>query len=118
MSTAPKIDGAFFRDPNLIGALAYVLGLVSGLIVLAFEKREAPRFHAMQSIFFSLAAMVVFFVLGGIPIVGAITYIPLLIVTCIVWLSLMFTTLRGQRVKLPYIGDFAEQQVAKDPTRP
>jgi len=118
MNTSPKIDARFFRDPNLIGALAYVLGLVSGLIVLAFEKREQPRFHAMQSIIFFVAVAVLFLVLGGIPVVGRISYVPLVIATSVVWVSLMFTTLLGQRVKLPYIGDLAERQLAKDTTRP
>lgn len=118
MSRVPKIDAAFFRDPNLIGALAYVLGLVSGLIVLAFEKRDGPRFHALQSIIFFLAVMVAFFVLGGIPLVGRITYWPLLVVVFGLWISLMLTTLLGQRLKLPYIGDLVERQLAKDTTRP
>ena len=118
MSAGPKIDAGFFRDPNLIGALAYVLGLVSGLIVLAFEKRESPRFHALQSIIFFLAVAVLFLVLSGIPLIGRITYVPLLVVTGVVWIALMFTTLLGQRVKLRYIGDLAERQLAKDTSRP
>ena len=118
MSASPKIDASFFRDPNLIGALAYVLGLVSGLIVLAFEKRESPRFHAMQSTIFFLGVLLVYFVLGGIPKIGPVTQVALLIVTCVVWISLMFTTLLGQRVRLPYIGDLAERQLAKDTFRP
>lgn len=118
MSRVPKMDAAYFRDPNLIGALAYVLGLVSGLIVLAFEKRDGPRFHAMQSIIFFLAVMVVFFVLGGIPLIGRIAYWPLLVVVAVLWLSLMATALIGHRFKLPYIGDFAERQLAKDASRP
>jgi uncharacterized membrane protein len=116
--SARKLDANFFRDANLIGALAYVLGIVSGLIVLAFDKRDSPRFHAMQSIIFFLAVLVVFFVLSGIPVIGAITYVPLMIVTCVIWVSLMFTTLLGQRVKLPYIGDLAERQLTKDSMRP
>ena len=72
----------------------------------------------MQSIIFFVAVAVLFLVLGGIPVVGRISYVPLVIATSVVWVSLMFTTLLGQRVKLPYIGDLAERQLAKDTTRP
>jgi uncharacterized membrane protein len=117
MNADPKLDSAFFRDPNFVGALAYIFTLVSGLVVLAVDRREGPRFHAMQSIFFSLAVAVVFLVLSGIPVLGRILHYPLLIAVGVVWVSLMFTALRGQRVKLPYIGDLAERQLAKDTSR-
>ena len=118
MSASPKIDSAFFRDPNFVGALAYVFTLVSGLMVLAIEKREGPRFHALQSIYFSLAVAVVFLVLSGIPVIGRVVHYPLLFAVGVVWVALMLTALRGQRVKLPYIGDLAERQLAKDTFRP
>src|SRR5262245_10659851 len=119
MSAEPtKSDGISLNDPNLAGALAYLFGIITGLVFLALDKRDSVRFHAMQSVIFFLGVLVVFFVLGNIPLIGRITYWPLLAVTAMIWIALMFATLTGHRVKLPYVGDLAERQLAKGPTRP
>src|SRR5512146_3498826 len=46
---------------NMAGALAYILGLISGIVFLVLEpyKRDHfVRFHAFQSIFYSVACIV------------------------------------------------------------
>jgi uncharacterized membrane protein len=110
-------NGISLNDPNLAGALAYLFGIITGLAFLALDKRDSVRFHAMQSVIFFLGVLVVFFVLGSIPIVGRITYWPLLAVTAVIWIALMFGTLTGHRIKLPYVGDLAERQLARDTPR-
>ena len=47
--------------PNMAGALAYVLGFITGIIFLVLEPYKNDRFvrfHAMQSIFYSVACIV------------------------------------------------------------
>jgi uncharacterized membrane protein len=112
-----KPDGISLRDPNLAGALAYLFGIVTGLVFLALDEREYVRFHAMQSIVFFLFVLVLYFVLDGIPVIRVVTG-PLTQAVAVVWVALMFNALFGRRFKLPYVGDFAERQLAKDSTRP
>jgi len=49
--------------------------------------------------------------LGMVPILGWLMSFLLLPVTLVLWLVLMFKAYQGERFKLPYIGDFAEQQI-------
>src|SRR5260370_31019811 len=48
-------------DSNLAGALSYALGLITGILFLVLEpykKDRFVRFHAMQSVLFSVAFVV------------------------------------------------------------
>ena len=50
---------AFNLPQNTAGALTYVLGWVTGLVFLLIEKKNAfVRFHAMQSLIFFGALMI------------------------------------------------------------
>lgn len=93
-------------NDNILGAVAYLLGFVTGIVLLLVEKKSKfVRFHAIQStIFFGLM-----FVLGFIPLVGFLTTF----VSFVFWLVLMWKAFNGQMYKVPYIGDFAEKQLAK-----
>ena len=56
-------------QPNVAALLAYLLGVVSGLIFFLIEKENKfVKFHAMQSIIVSGGLFVVSFVLMFIPI--------------------------------------------------
>src|ERR1043165_205822 len=61
-------------EPNLAGALSYLFGFITGIIFLAIEpynKDRFVRFHAFQSIFFSVAWIAAYIAIG---IVWAILY--------------------------------------------
>jgi len=91
---------------NEAGALAYVLGWVTGLIFFLIEKKsEKVKFHAVQAIIFSVALMVI----GWIPIVGWLASIAGLVVG----IFLIIKAYQGKKYKLPIIGDFAEEQARK-----
>lgn len=104
------------RDPHLLGALSYVLGLLSGLVVLSIEKDNAfVRFHAMQSVLTFTAVAVIYVLLPTVPIVG--DFNPLRSVYAIsviaMWGLLMWRAVQGEKYRLPYIGDLAESLVSK-----
>lgn len=94
------------------GVIAYIT-VIPAIIFLALEPYNHSafvRFHAWQSIFFGLVVIVTHFVLGLIPILGWIMLVPVSIGFLGVWIFVMFKASRGERYKLPFIGNFAEQQ--------
>ena len=98
-------------EPHLAATLAYVLGAISGIAVLVIEKQDRfVRFHAMQSTITFLSVAVLHFILIGVPIIGWALYLPFIVGVALLWVLLMYNAFNGKMYKLPYIGDFAEQQ--------
>lgn len=98
-------------ESNVAGALAYSLGIVSGILFLVVEKDDKfVRFHAMQSILANLALFVLPVVLF-ISIIGII-FLPFVgIFTLVIWILLMVKAYKGEMYKLPFLGDIAERQI-------
>lgn len=100
-------------DQNLAGALAYALGWITGIAFLLLEPaNKFVRFHALQSVlvFGGLSAAWVV-AMSTIPLVGlliGLVIIPWLSV--ILWLLLMYKAYRGERFKLPFVGEIADQR--------
>lgn len=68
------------------------------------------RFHSWQSIFLGIAMFAVDMVLSFIPIVGWMLIPVALLGFLVVWVICLMKALKGERFKLPLIGNFAEQQ--------
>lgn len=105
-------------NEKMMGTLAYFLGPITGIIMLLTEKKNAfIRFHAMQSTVVFGAFIVLYIILGIIPVLGwiiALILSPILtLVSFILWLVLMWKAYNGERYKLPYFGDLAERQLTK-----
>ncbi|MBM3283415.1 hypothetical protein FJY90_04130 [Candidatus Gottesmanbacteria bacterium] len=101
-----------------MGAAAYLLGPITGIILLLVEKKNNfIRYHAMQSTLVFGAILLLNIVLGIVPILGwliAIILSPLIaLVSFVLWLALMWKAYNGERYKLPYFGELAEKQLAK-----
>jgi uncharacterized membrane protein len=98
-------------DENVAGALTYVLGWITGAAFLLIEPTNSfVRFHARQSLILFGGLSIAWFVAVTIPIVGwffAFFVIPYLSVG--LWLLLMYKAYKGDRFKLPWVGDFAER---------
>jgi uncharacterized membrane protein len=98
-------------EPNVAGLLAYVAGLVTGIVFWIIEKESSfVRFHAMQSILFAGSWIVVYIVLSFIPILGWIIMLLINLLWLVLWIMLMIKAYQGERFKLPVIGDIAEKQ--------
>jgi len=98
-------------EPHLAATLAYVLGVISGIAMLVIEKQDRfVRFHAMQSTITFLSVAVLHFILIGVPIIGRALYGPFIVGVVLLWVFLMFNAFNGKMYKLPYVGDFAEEQ--------
>ena len=98
-------------QPNMAGLLAYVLGLISGLILFLTEKdNKFVRFHAMQSICLSVGLLVVSVVLSLMPVIGVVLAILLRWIGVVLWIVCMIKAYQGEWLRLPIVGDIAAKQ--------
>lgn len=104
------------RDPKLWAALSYVLGLLSGIIVLTLEKDDVyVRFHATQSVLAFSAIALLYLLLPTIPVVGGFRGIMVLFTVAVsaLWVLLMVKAIQGEAYRLPYLGDIAHAMSSK-----
>lgn len=100
-------------DEQLLAAIAYVGWWVTGIILLVLKKdSNFVRFHAMQSTFAFAGFNIAIVFLSFIPQLWILLYFVWL-VAFIVWMFLMVKAFSGERYHLPYIGELAENQLAK-----
>lgn len=105
----------FGLDENIVSALTYVLGFITGIIFILMEKEnKTVRFHAMQSIITSGALFVIQIVLMivgfVIPFIGLLSFL-IGLVGLVLWLVLIIKAFQGEKFKLPVVGDMAETYV-------
>lgn len=101
-------------DENVEGLLCYIVGWITGIVFLVLEKENKfVRFHALQSLLTFLPLSVLAWLLGWIPFVGWVLGVLVWILTAILWLILMFKAYRGEKYKLPLVGDIAEKGIGR-----
>jgi uncharacterized membrane protein len=104
---------------NVIAALAYLFFFVSGVIFLYLEpynEDEFIRFHARQSIGFSIAWFALLIVFGVFIAVlphglGALlSFIQTLIniALAVFWVVLMYKAYNGERYRIPELADIVD----------
>lgn len=97
---------------NTAGALAYVLGPVTGVVFLVLEKDPFVRFHAMQSV----VVFVVLFLLQwvfGLTIV-LLALVPLIsLLSFVLWLLFIYKAWQGEEWEVPVLGKYVRQLVKK-----
>jgi uncharacterized membrane protein len=117
--------GARPMASNVAGLLAYLGWFITGIIFLVIEpyrNDKFVRFHAFQSIFFTIACFVIsaawgvifgtlFFASWGVmwPLIS-LTRGVLRLGFFVLWLFLMFKAYNNERFMLPVIGDLAAKQ--------
>jgi uncharacterized membrane protein len=96
----------------MAATLCYLFAFVGGIVFLAVEKRSRfVLFHALQSVLTFGAIMIAHILSGLIPLIGPVIAALLSILTLVVWVVMLFTSLQGKWLKLPWIGDIAEKQL-------
>lgn len=99
-------------EENIESALSYVLGPLTGIVLLVLEKENKNvRFHAMQSTIFIGGLLILNFVLSlfrWIPLLGWLFglinwALGIVIIVAIVYLAYM--AYQGKIFKIPYIGE-------------
>lgn len=116
MPTSPKAG----LSDNAIGALAYFTPILAVffLAIRRYNKRPYVRFHAWQSFVFNVFSMVfgylIEFVLEHTAFLGPRFALGLIcsaaVLVFLIWLWCVIGAANGKRVKLPIIGDWAEEQ--------
>jgi uncharacterized membrane protein len=110
--------------PNIAGALAYSLGIITGILFLVLEpyrRDRFVRFHAMQSILYFVAAVafnILWSIMVGflISISGwiALVALPIRLLISLVlfglWLFLMFQAYSQREFRIPILGAIAAKQ--------
>lgn len=106
-------------DNRIIAVFAYFFTILGGIAVYLWKKDDAfLRFHAMQSIMFTITYYVIAVFLGiltVVPVVGMIAAglsFVVLLASSGIWVYLMYRALHGDRFGLPVIGPMAEKYSA------
>jgi uncharacterized membrane protein len=110
-----------FKD-NLVAALAYITFIPAVVLVLMepFKRNRFIRFHSFQSIFLTVATIVIaialrilYSILTLVPVVGYLmAWLAVAVAVLgwgILWLVLLVKALQGQSFRLPVIGSLAEK---------
>jgi uncharacterized membrane protein len=107
-------------NSRVIAALSYLLFFITGIIFLyvePYDRDEFVRFHARQSIVFSIAwfavlvIATVFIAVMPHPIARLLAFLfydLFDIAMAIFWVFLMYKAYRGERYRIPELGDWAE----------
>ena len=99
-------------NKNTSGALAYVLGPVSGIFFLVIEKDKFVRFHAAQSVVVFVSLFVLQWIFGMTIIL--IPLVPLIsLLSFVLWLLLVYKAWQGDEWEVPILGKYARQLVKK-----
>jgi uncharacterized membrane protein len=112
---------------NVAAALSYLAGFITGIIFLVVEpyrRDKFVRFHALQSIGFSVAIVILEIVWSMIVSVGFLSFGFLFAIVGLVgfviwlavivfWLFLMYKAYNNETYMIPAIGEWASKQAAK-----
>lgn len=94
------------------GAIAYVLGPITGIFFLVTSKDSFVRFHAMQSTVVFVALFVLQWLLGITIILFPISAL-IGLVSFILWLVLIYKAWQGEEWEVPVLGKLARKFVKK-----
>ena len=105
---------------NTIGAIAYFTPIIAFffLAIRRYNKRPYVRFHAWQSLLFNIFAISLgyilvhilpFFTFLGIRVLIVVAGLAAL-VAFLLWLWCVISALNGKCLKLPIIGEWADEQ--------
>jgi uncharacterized membrane protein len=99
-------------DENVAGALAYALGWITGAAFLLTEpSNKFVRFHALQSVIVFGGLSLAWFIAVSIPLFGwFVAFIIIPPLSAVLWLLLMYRAYQGQRYKVPFAGEMADQR--------
>lgn len=101
-------------EENVAALLCYVLGWISGGIMLLVEKdNRFVRFHASQSVAIFFPLSLLSYLGSQLPWIGGMISSLLLPLQLVAWILLMYKAVKGEKYKLPVFGDLAERNVKR-----
>ena len=114
MATPPTSDAPFGLQPNVAAGLAYLLGLIGGIVMLVGGgTNRAVKWAAAQSITMWGLYIVLWFAIsfiGGLTHIGALfILLPIMgLLWFVLWLWTSITAFQGKDVKVPVIAGVTE----------
>jgi uncharacterized membrane protein len=121
----PAVSNQSGMAENVAGLLCYLFGWVTGLIFYLIDKRPFVRFHAAQSIVVFGGIHILSVILGmffGVSILahgwtglgaGVMLFHLLHLLAFILWILLMVKAYQGERFRVPFAADLADQIFGK-----
>jgi len=105
-------------NQNVAGMLCYltIIPAVIFLLIKPYNENRFVRFHAYQSIFFSVVYWVSEFLLNFLTLASAFfsnLFIPVSLAFFVVWVICMIKAYQNKEFKLPILGDLASGQSEK-----
>ena len=94
------------KNDNLMGVLAYVLGVFGFILLFVGKKSKFIKFHAFQATLYNLIAWIIISILS-FAVIGFI----LIPVWFIYGLFIAYKAYQGEVYKIPYLGDWCEKQI-------
>ena len=119
---APTPAGSAPMASNVAALLCYLFGFITGIVFLVIEPYKNDkfvRFHAFQSVFFSIFCIIVSWAASGLLLgmwfTGGFGFAFMLLrvmqlAIFAAFLFLMYKAYNNQQFKLPIIGDIAARQ--------
>lgn len=110
-------------DPNVAAVIAYLLGIIGGVVFILIEKENKfVRFAAMQSIILSIVWIAIWFILpfiigaiavgtGGLGVLLGLLFPLIGLGFLIVYIMLMVKAYQNEEWELPVIGKIARKYV-------
>ncbi len=89
---------------NTLGLVCYLIGILSIIFVFTEKRNKFIRFHAIQSTILNVTYFVLIVIFSG----DTALYGLAALVFLILWIVLMYKAYKGEKYKLPVIGDYAE----------
>ncbi len=101
-------------DENITAMLSYLLGWITGLIILLLEKDNSfVRFHAMQSIVVFGVLTLLTIVVSIVPFIYGLLLSVLNIVGVVLWIILMIKAYQHERFELPVASELTKNLLNK-----
>jgi uncharacterized membrane protein len=109
---APRGSSQAISD-NVAGALAYFLfPAIVFLLIEPYRNNRFVRFHCFQSIAFAIVSMIPRMALY-LPVAGLFLWPMLELALFVLWVVLLVKAFQGQKLKLPLVGEWAEDMAVK-----
>jgi len=120
----PGETGSKTMDTNVVAAVTYLAGFLTGIIFLVldpYKSNSFVRFHAFQSIFFNVAWIafwIIWMIVSAVltPLTAGVfglIALPLMLIFTLagfaIWIFLMVQAYQQKLFRLPIVGRFAAQ---------
>jgi uncharacterized membrane protein len=127
----PQGKSGIGLDANIAAAIGYIIGVLAIILVFVEKENRFVRFHAIQSVIYTVATIVVIIVLAlfsgiltailvnissSLAFVGMLLYLVVLLLWVAWFAGLIYAAVKayqGQMFKLPFVGNMAEKMANK-----